>query len=134
MGECGKEQQKHFWPLHLETKQRQRQHVMCVLTKEMETTQALHLERTDNNNKKFAKEMEINQALGLERKWKWRWKRHKFCINWGNEDNTSFALIEETNIMPNSHLERRWQHMSHHNFITRAWRFVLATPKLGDFC
>ncbi len=49
-------------------KTRQRQHARCVLTKEMETTQALRLERRNNNSKSFAKEMKINQALGLERK------------------------------------------------------------------
>ncbi len=64
----------------------------------METTQALCLEKRANNNKNFTKEMEIIQAFGLERKWKRRWRRQKFCINWGNEDNTSFALIEETKI------------------------------------
>ncbi len=79
-------------------KKRHRQHARCALTKEMETTQALRLERRDNNSKSFAKEMEINQALGLERKWKSRWRRHKFCMNWRNKDNTSFVVIEETNI------------------------------------
>jgi hypothetical protein len=34
----------------------------------METTQALRLEKRDNNNKNFTKEMEIIQAFGLERK------------------------------------------------------------------
>jgi hypothetical protein len=82
------------------------------------------LERRDNNCKKIAKEMEINQASSLERKWKRRWRRHKFCINWGNKYNTSFALTKETRITLDSHLERSWQHRNHHNFTVKAWIFV----------